>query len=107
MAVVRTFAGRLRQLAGLVEDLSFRHVTGRVAKAILAQCEADQRCDDQRPSAHLTQQQMAAIVGTAREVVGRVIDVLTLRGDRIAAVTAFIDEDLFSHFGLPPTLPAE
>jgi RNA polymerase sigma-70 factor (ECF subfamily) len=38
---------------------------------------------------------------------GHVIDVLTLRGDRIAAVTAFIDEDLFSRFGLPETLPAE
>ena len=39
--------------------------------------------------------------------VGRVIDVLTLRGDRIAAVTAFIDEGLFPRFGLPATLPAE
>ncbi|QYN34617.1 sigma-70 family RNA polymerase sigma factor [Pseudonocardia sp. DSM 110487] len=39
--------------------------------------------------------------------VGRIIDVLTLRGDRIAAVTAFIDEGLFPHFGLPETLPAE
>jgi RNA polymerase sigma-70 factor (ECF subfamily) len=39
--------------------------------------------------------------------VGRVIDVLTLRGDRIAAVTAFIDEGLFPRFDLPETLPAE
>jgi len=39
--------------------------------------------------------------------VGRIIDVLTLRGDRIAAVTAFIDEGLFPHFGLPASLPAE
>jgi RNA polymerase sigma-70 factor, ECF subfamily len=39
--------------------------------------------------------------------VGRIIDVLTLRGDRIAAVTAFIDEGLFPRFGLPETLPAE
>jgi RNA polymerase sigma-70 factor, ECF subfamily len=39
--------------------------------------------------------------------VGRIIDVLTFRGERIAAVTAFIDDDLFPHFGLPETLPAE
>jgi RNA polymerase sigma-70 factor, ECF subfamily len=39
--------------------------------------------------------------------VGRIIDVLTIRGDRIAAVTAFIDESLFPRFGLPETLPAE
>jgi RNA polymerase sigma-70 factor (ECF subfamily) len=31
-----------------------------------------------------------------------VIDVLTLDGDRIAAVTAFIDASLFVPFGLPP-----
>jgi RNA polymerase sigma-70 factor (ECF subfamily) len=38
--------------------------------------------------------------------VGRIIDVLTVRGDRIAAVTAFIDEGNFPHFGLPATAPA-
>jgi RNA polymerase sigma-70 factor (ECF subfamily) len=39
--------------------------------------------------------------------VGRVIDVLTFRGDRIASVTAFLDERLFPRFGLPAVLPAE
>jgi RNA polymerase sigma-70 factor (ECF subfamily) len=34
------------------------------------------------------------------------IDVLTLRGDRIAEVTAFINGSLFQHFGLPDALPA-
>lgn len=38
--------------------------------------------------------------------VAKVIDVLTLHGDRIAAVTAFIDSGLFSRFGLPEVLPA-
>ncbi|WP_214366960.1 nuclear transport factor 2 family protein [Pseudonocardia sp. H11422] len=37
---------------------------------------------------------------------GRILDVLTIRGDRIAAVTAFIDAELFPRFGLPGTLPA-
>jgi RNA polymerase sigma-70 factor (ECF subfamily) len=35
-----------------------------------------------------------------------VIDVLTLEGDRIAAVTAFIDASLFAPFGLPAVFPA-
>ena len=35
----------------------------------------------------------------------KVLDVLTLRGERIAAVTAFIDGRLFPRFGLPETLP--
>jgi RNA polymerase sigma-70 factor (ECF subfamily) len=35
-----------------------------------------------------------------------VIDVLTLRGDRIAEVTAFIGGEVFPRFGLPARLPA-
>jgi RNA polymerase sigma-70 factor (ECF subfamily) len=38
--------------------------------------------------------------------VAQVLDVLTLRGERIAAVTAFIDSRLFPRFGLPEVLPA-
>lgn len=37
----------------------------------------------------------------------QVIDVLTLRGDEIAAITAFHDRRLFDHFGLPPVFPPE
>jgi RNA polymerase sigma-70 factor, ECF subfamily len=33
------------------------------------------------------------------------IDVLTLRGDRIAEIDAFLDPGLFDHFGLPDELP--
>jgi RNA polymerase sigma-70 factor (ECF subfamily) len=35
----------------------------------------------------------------------QVIDVLTLREDRISAITAFIDGSLFARFGLPPVYP--
>ncbi len=38
---------------------------------------------------------------------GAVLDVLTLEGERIAAVTAFIDPPLFAQFGLPESLPSE
>ena len=37
---------------------------------------------------------------------GFVLDVLTLRGDRIAGITAFIDPAQFPRFGLPAHLPA-
>jgi RNA polymerase sigma-70 factor (ECF subfamily) len=36
---------------------------------------------------------------------GHVLDVLTLRGDRIAEVTAFIGPDVLPRFGLPARLP--
>jgi RNA polymerase sigma-70 factor, ECF subfamily len=35
----------------------------------------------------------------------QVIDVLTLRGERVAAITAFIDAGLFARFGLPAEYP--
>ena len=41
-----------------------------------------------------------------RRFVAYVIDVLELRGDRIAAVTGFIDAAHFPRFGLPDELPA-
>ena len=57
-------AQRIRHLLGLVEDLSFRHVIGRLARLLLDYVE-----DGTGP--RLTQHEMAAAVGSAREVVGR------------------------------------
>jgi CRP/FNR family transcriptional regulator len=67
-AVVRTLTGALRHLVALVEDLSLRHVTARVAKILLDQ---EKTAQPSRNMYHLTQQEMAALAGTAREVVGR------------------------------------
>jgi RNA polymerase sigma-70 factor, ECF subfamily len=39
------------------------------------------------------------------EYVANVLDVLTFRGERIAAVTAFMDGRLFPRFGLPEVMP--
>jgi RNA polymerase sigma-70 factor (ECF subfamily) len=36
----------------------------------------------------------------------KVLDVLTLDGPRIAAVTSFVSAEIFSSFGLPAELPA-
>ena len=59
----------------LVEDLSFRHVIGRVAKILL-----EYAGDGAGPRPRLTQQDMAAMVGTAREVVGRSLKALEDEG---------------------------
>lgn len=67
-AAVQALAQALRHLVTLVEDLSLRHVTARVAKLLLEQ------------EHHLTQQEMAAIAGTAREVVGRALKELEMAG---------------------------
>ncbi len=75
--IMKLFALRLRQLTVLVEDLSFRQVRSRVAKVLLQRLEEGQR--GSRPP-RLTQREIAAIAGTAREVVGRVLHALDEAG---------------------------
>jgi len=73
--VTRVLANRVRYLVSLVEDLSFKHVIGRIAK-ILLQYAGSGTETGQR----LTQQEMAAMAGTVREVVGRSLKVLEEEG---------------------------
>ena len=72
--VIRILSERVIQLVSLVEDLSFRNVTGRVAKVLLKY--AGNGDDNPR----LTQQEMAAMIGTAREMVGRALKTLEEEG---------------------------
>jgi len=71
----RVLADRTRQLVELVEDLSFRHVIGRVAKILLEHVG-----DGTSPRPRLTQQDMAAMAGTVREVVSRSLKTLEEEG---------------------------
>lgn len=66
-AVVAVLAARCRMLVGMVEDLSLRSVAGRLAKLLLDQAAQGQ---DAVP---LTRQQMAARLGTIREMVSRAL----------------------------------
>ncbi len=76
-AVVQTLASRLRHLVALVEDLSLRPVIARVAKVLLDQEAAFQ---EGRQCYRLTQQEMAALAGTAREVVARALKEVEVAG---------------------------
>ena len=88
MVVIKVFAARLRHLTILVEDLSFRHVTSRLAKVLLEYADSTQGA----PKRRLTQQEMASLIGTAREVVGRSLKsleeqgIVRLEGHRIVIV---------------------
>jgi len=73
--IIRVLAERVRQLVSLVEDLSFRHVIGRVAKILL-----EHAGDGTTPNPRLTQQEMAAMAGTVREVVARSLKALEEEG---------------------------
>lgn len=75
--VIRVLASRLRHLVTLVEDLSFRNVNARVAKILL---EHAHEASAPERSQRLTQQQMATMAGTAREMVGRALKTLEQAG---------------------------
>ena len=81
LATVQALAGALRHLVTLVEDLSFRHVTARVAKILLEQEASAGASGASGKAVHrLTQQEMAAMAGTAREMVGRALKELEATG---------------------------
>ena len=76
-AIVKGLAARLRHLTGVVEDLSFHSVTGRLSKLLLGMA-VEQGKSASVP--RLTQDEMAAMVGSVRDVIGRVLRVLEKDG---------------------------
>ena len=73
--IIKVLADRMRQLVSLVEDLSFKHVIGRVVKILL-----EHAGNGATAGPRLTQQDMAAMAGTAREVVARSLKALEEEG---------------------------
>jgi CRP-like cAMP-binding protein len=70
LALLQEFTGRLRHLVNLVDELALHTVHGRLAGLLLAQAEAAERGAAEPP---LTQAEMAARLGTVREMVGRAL----------------------------------
>ena len=75
IAVLADFAAKLRHMTALAEDLSLRTVGARLAKLLLTQA-AEKEAVPRR----MTQQEMAAQLGTVREVVGRTLAELEREG---------------------------
>ena len=76
IAITRTFAGRLREALALVEDLAFRDVTSRLARILLEGRDGP----GQGRASRLTQELLAAMAGSRREVVGRALKALSQEG---------------------------
>ena len=72
VAITRSFARRLREALALVEDLAFRDVTSRLAKILLE--------DQDGGAPRITQELLAAMAGSRREVVGRALKALSQDG---------------------------
>ena len=76
-AIIKLFAGRLRHLTGVVEDLSFRSVVSRLARLLLDLAVAQ---GGPSPPRRLTQEEMATMIGSVRDVVGRALRTLEKAG---------------------------
>lgn len=66
LALLSEFSGRLRHLVHLVDELALHTVQGRLAGLLLEQAV-------NRPGQPLTQAEMAAQIGTVREMIGRAL----------------------------------
>ena len=82
VAAARVLASRLRTMTLMVENLSFRDVVGRVANVIKGCAEGNQPLVEGVPHAcaHITQQELAALTGSVREVVQRALKTLESAG---------------------------
>lgn len=74
-SVIEHLASRTRHLILLVEDLSFRTVSSRLARLLL-----EEAGDTSRVPKRWTQEEMASRLGTAREVVSRALRQLESSG---------------------------
>jgi len=88
-AIIKLFAGRLRHLTNVVEDLSFRSVVSRLARLLLDLAVVQ---GGSSPVPRLTQEEMATMIGSVRDVVGRGLRTLEkagairLEGQRILVI---------------------
>jgi CRP/FNR family transcriptional regulator len=74
--VIKVIASRTRHYISLVEDLSFKHVDGRLASILLEyRGGTASSCLPQ-----LTQRDIAAMAGTSREVIGKTLRVFAYKG---------------------------
>jgi CRP/FNR family transcriptional regulator len=82
LAMLEAMARRVRRFAGLVEDLAFRQVTERLARHIEAGAAASGRrvSPGTVVDLALTQEQLAARLGTVRELVSRALGQLERAG---------------------------
>jgi CRP/FNR family cyclic AMP-dependent transcriptional regulator len=67
LAVLEHLAAEVRRLSDMVEDLALHTVRTRLARFLLAQA------DDTQPPKRWTQEEIAAHIGTVRDVVGRAL----------------------------------
>jgi CRP-like cAMP-binding protein len=77
MALLEECSMYLRRLVRLIDDLALTTIQGRLARLLLTQAEAAEHGEPPMP---LTQAEMAARLGTVREMVGRTLKTFEATG---------------------------
>lgn len=77
VTIIKHLSAQLRHLSTVVEDLAFHSVVGRVARMLLDLAVVE---EGPAPVPRLTQDEMAAIVGSVRDVIGRTLRTLQKTG---------------------------
>jgi CRP/FNR family transcriptional regulator len=72
-ALIESIARRARRLVAMVEDLALRSVKARLAKLLLAEAERTAEQTQIQRDQMVTQAEMAARLGTVREMIGRAL----------------------------------
>jgi CRP-like cAMP-binding protein len=79
-ALTESIARRTRHLVAIVEDLALRSVKARLAKLLLAKAEEAAGLSEIQRDQMVSQAEMAAQLGTVREMVGRALRELSDEG---------------------------
>ncbi len=77
LAILGEFANRLRGMVGLIENLALHTVNGRLARLLLQQAAL---AEQGQAVTVLTQAEMAAHIGSVREMVGRALKAFEAAG---------------------------
>jgi CRP-like cAMP-binding protein len=82
LAVMGRLAAEVRRLSDMVEDLALHTVRTRLARFLLAQVSAElgEVADGRQPAKRWTQEEVAAQIGTVRDVVGRMLRTFASEG---------------------------
>jgi len=81
LAVMERLAAEVRRLSDMVEDLALHTVRTRLARFLLAQASAElEVVDGGQPPRRWTQEEVAAQIGTVRDVVGRTLRTFASEG---------------------------
>lgn len=82
LKVLQVVGARLRRLVGIIEELSFTTVRHRLISRLLRQAKAEARTTDRGPvfSLDASHQELAAQIGTVRELVSRNMSRLQAQG---------------------------